>query len=204
MLFLPGAASAQLVPGRPNSIELRPSASLPVGDFGKTGPGLGAGRGVGGAVALRVPVASYFALYGSYDYERFKCGECGAAGLEDYLSEAGFEAGLEASFPAGLGPMELWLGGGVLIGRKLEIRERGDRFSSDSSTGWSAAAGVLVPIFPFVRLRPGIRYRSYSAHFVISGLGFALLGESGDFERQLDVQSISFEVGLSFNLPYES
>jgi len=201
MSCLAGAAAAQLVRGRPSTIELRPIGSLAVGHFGTGSPGFGAGTGVGAAVAVHVPVTRRFAVYGGYDYERFGCGDCATAGFDDHLAEAGFEAGLEAALPGRIDP---WVSAGLLIHRRLEIPEGGGGFSSESSTGWSAAMGVLVPITSGVRLRPGIRYRAYSAKFILPDLGFALLGETGAFERRVDVTSIALEVGFSVDLPHGS
>ena len=196
LLSLPKTVAAQLVPGLPISVELRPSASFPVGDFGKENPGFGAEAAVGVAVGLHVRVTPSLYAYGTYEYERFGCGACGAAGFEDHLPEAGFEVGLEGILPVRMGRIDPWVGGGVLIGRRLEIVDGGDGVPSESATGWSAAAGVRVPIGPSVWLRPGIRYRNYSTRFVFPDLGFALLGESGTLERPVDFQSVALEVGL--------
>ncbi|HUF75670.1 MAG TPA: hypothetical protein VMM35_05295 [Longimicrobiales bacterium] len=196
MLGGPDAASAQLVPGLPISVELRTGASLPLGDFRSENPGLGAGTGIGAAVAIHVHLTSRFTAYGSYDYRRFGCGACAAVGFEDRLPEAGFEAGIEwlPFRPGGLDP---WLGAGALIGRRLEIPDGGDGFASESATGWSLGAGVRVPVARSMRLLPGIRYRSYSANFDFPDLGFGLLG-AGAPEQEAQVTSLALEVGLSY------
>ena len=198
LLLVPGAAPAQLVPGLPISVELRTGAAFPLGDFGRESPGLGAGTGIGAAVALHVPLASSFAAYAGYDYGLHTCGACGALGFEDDLPEAGFEVGAEwmPFRPGGLDP---WLGVGVLLGRRLEVPDGGDGFASESAMGWSAGAGVQVPLGGSLRLRPGIRYRTYSATFDFPDLGFDL-GGAGALDQEMQVSSIAVEVGLSYEL----
>jgi opacity protein-like surface antigen len=198
-LLAPAAAMAQLVPGLPISVELRTGAALPMGDFGQESPGLGAGIGVGAALALHVELAWSFAAYGSYGYERFTCGACGAAGFAEGLPEAGFEVGIEWTLPLRLGGLDPWLGAGALVGRRLEIPDGGDGFASDSATGWSAGVGVRVPLAASLRLLPGIRYRSYSARFDFPDLGFGLGGDD-PLEQEMNVTSVAFEVGLSYEL----
>lgn len=196
-LLFPAAAAAQLVPGLPISVELRTGAALPVGDFGQESPGLGAETGVGAGVALHVQLMPSVAVYGAYDYERFTCGACGAAGLEDGLPEAGFEVGLEWIRPFRLGNVDPWLGAGVLFARRLEVPDGGDGFASESATGWSAGAGVRVPLGRSLRLLPGLRFRSYAATFEFPTLG---LGLDGELEQEVNVASIALELGLSYEL----
>jgi hypothetical protein len=202
-LLAPQAAVAQLVSGLPLSIELRAGAALPMGDFGQESPGLGAGAGVGAALTLHVELASSLGLYGSYDYGRFACGACGAAGFEEGLPEAGFEVGVEWTLPFRLGALDPWLGAGALLGRRLEIPDGGDGFASESATGWSAAVGLRVPLAASLRLLPGIRYRSYSARFGFPDLGFGLGGTDPPgqaLEQEMNVTSVALEVGLSYVL----
>ncbi|HUF75621.1 MAG TPA: hypothetical protein VMM35_05050 [Longimicrobiales bacterium] len=196
MLGGPDEAIAQLVPGLPISVELRTGASLPLGDFGSENPGLGAGTGIGAAAAIHVHVTSRLAAYASYDYGRFGCGACAAAGFEDRLPEAGFEVGIEW-LPFRPGGPDPWLGVGILMGRRLEIPDGGDGFASESATGWSLGAGVRVPVARSMRLLPAVRYRSYSARFDFPDLGFALLG-AGAPEQEAQVASLALEVGLSY------
>ncbi len=200
VLLCPRVASAQLVPRLPISVELRPRASFPVGDFRSVSAGLGAGAGVGFAIAVHAHVTKALAVYGGYDYQRFVCGECGTLGFQDRLPEAGFEAGLEAILPFRLGAVDPWLSVGALFGRRLEIPDGGDGFASEAGTGWSSGVGVDVPLAPALRLRPGIRYRKYSASFVFPDLGLGVLGEPSGLKREQDVASVAVEVGLSFEL----
>jgi hypothetical protein len=195
----PEAAVAQLVPGLPIAVEVRTGAALPVGELGRESPGLGAGTGIVAAAALHVPLASPLAFYASYAYGRYGCGACGAAGLDGGLPEAGFEIGLEVIDPLGMGRLDPWLAAGVLLGRRLEIPDGADGFSSDAAVGWSVGAGVQVPVAPALRLIPGIRYRSYSARFVFPDLGFGFV-EDGTLEHELDVASLALEIGLSYEL----
>jgi hypothetical protein len=195
----PAAAVAQLVPGLPIAVELRTGAALPVGELGRESPGLGAGTGIGAAAALHFPLASTLDVYGSYAYGRYGCGACGAAGLEGGLPEAGFEIGLEWIDPLGLDRLDPWLAAGLLLGRRLEIPDGADGFSSDPAVGWSVGAGVRVPVAPALRLIPAIRYRSYAARFVFPDLGFGFV-DDGALEHQLDVASLALEIGLSYEL----
>ena len=199
LLLLPVAATAQLVPGLPISAELRAGASLPVGDFGKEHPGLGAGVGPGAAVAMHVHVTPRLAAYGSYDSGRFACGACGSVGLGNGLPEAGFEAGVEWLLPVRLGPLDPWVGAGALMGRRLEIPDGGDGFASESATGWSLAAGVRVPVARSLRLLPAVRYRSYATRFAFPDLGLGLLGAAA-LDEEVRVASVALEVGLSYEL----
>ena len=199
LLLLADAAAAQLVPGLPISVELRTAASLPVGDFGRENPGLGARTGLGAAAAIRVHLIPRVAAYASYDYQRFACGACGSLGLGDGLPEGGFEAGVEWLLPLRLGSLDPWLGAGVLMGRRLEIPDGGDGFASESATGWSLAAGVRVPVARSMRLLPALRYRSHMARFDFPDLGFGLLG-AGELDEEMRVASVALEVGLSYEL----
>lgn len=198
-LLAPGAVGAQLVPGLPISVEVRAGAALPLGDFGQERPGLGAGAGLGGALALQVGVVSGLAVYGSYGYDRFGCGACGAAGFEGGLPEAGFEAGVAWTLPLALGTADPWVSAGALLGRRLEVPDGGDGFASESATGWSVGAGVRVPLAPSLRLLPAVRYRSYSARFDFTDLGFGLFGAEA-LEQELTVASVALELGLSYEL----
>ena len=197
-LLAPAAATAQLVPGLPISVELRTAAALPLGELGRESPGLGAGTGLGAGAALHVQLTSSLAAYGGYDYGRFTCGAC-SAGLGDGVPEAGFEAGVEWLRPFGMGSAMPWLGAGVLIGRRLEVPDGADGFASESSTGWSVGAGVRVPVGRSLRLATALRYRDYSAGFVFPDLGFGFV-EAGALEQELHVASLSLEVGLAYEL----
>jgi hypothetical protein len=199
MLLAPGAARAQLVPGLPIMIELRTGAALPVGDVSRESPGLGAGAGLGAALALHIRLTTYLSAYGGYDYERFGCGACGAAGLEGGMPEAGFEAGVEWTLPFRLGAAEPWLSAGALLARRLEIPDGGDGFASESAMGWSLGAGVRLPVAPSLQLLPGIRFRSYSTRFDFPDLGFGLFGADA-LEQDMRVASVALEVGLSYEL----
>lgn len=198
ILILAGPARAQLVPGLPITVEVRPSAAVPVGEFGDAHPGLGAGTGFGVAAKTLLHVTSRIAVYGGYEYARFDCGECTAAGLEDGLPEAGFEAGIRGVLPYRPWGLDPWLEAGALIGREIEISGAGGDLASAPALGWSAGAGVSVPLGGSLRLTPGLRYRTHSAEFAFTDLGFGLLGSTGTFTRDVDVASLSLEVGVAY------
>lgn len=191
-------ADAQLVPGVPVSVEVRPSVSLPVGGFTDTSPGLGAETGFAIALGARIRVHPRIAFYGDYQHGRFGCGECGAVGFEDALPEGGFEVGVRGTLPVSVGGLDPWASAGALVARELQISAGDGDMASDPAMGWAAGAGLHVPLGGGLRLSPGVHYRAYSAEFTFTDLGFELLGAPGTFSRQVEVAAVSLEVGLSY------
>lgn len=194
-----GPAHAQMIPGVPVAFEARPLVSLPVGELAESGPGLDAGVGFGILLTTRIQVTSALGAYGGYHFGRIGCGECASVGLQDGMPEAGFEAGVQAALPfrpAGLAP---WIRAGALIHRELQISgaEGGD-LVSDPAVGWTAGMGARIPVGAGLQLTPGIHYRTYPAEFTVPELGFELLGDPGTFVRELDVSTVSAELGLSY------
>lgn len=198
LVLLPGPGRAQLIPGLPVAVEARPFVSVPVGEVAESGPGLGAEVGYGVLVLTRLQVTSRFAVHGGYHYGRFGCGECGAVGLEGELPEEGFEAGVAASLPLPLPRVEPWVRAGALMGRKLQVSAPEGELVSDPGLGWTAGLGASVPLGSSFRLDPGIHYRTYPAEYAIEDLGFAFGDESGSFLREVQVSSVSLDVGLSY------
>lgn len=198
LVLLPGAGFAQLIPGLPLAVEARPFVSFPVGEVAETGPGFGADVGYGVLVLTRLQLTSRFAAYGGYHYGRIGCGECGAVGLQDELPEEGFEAGVQAGLPLPLSGVDPWLRAGALLGRMLQISGPEGDLVSDPEFGWAVGLGARIPLASSLRLDPGIHYRSYPAEYGIEDLGFAFGGESGGFLREVQVSSVSLEVGLSY------
>lgn len=198
-LLLPAPAWAQVVPGLPISVEVRPLLAMPTGDFADGRPGFGAEIGFGVSATTRLHLTSDVAAYGGYQYGRFGCGECGAVGLEDALPEAGFEVGIRAELPYRPRGLDPWLSAGALIARELEISgQAGGALVSDPAVGWSGGAGVLIPFGGSLQLTPGVHYRSYSAQFAFTALGFDSFDDTGAFARKVEVASLSVEVGLSY------
>ena len=198
LVLLPGAGRAQLIPGLPVVVEARPFVSVPVGEVAESGPGLGAEVGYGVLVLTRLQVTSRFGVYGGYHYGRFGCGECEGVGLEGELPEEGFEAGVRAGVPLPLFGVDPWIRAGALVGRKLQMSAPEGDLVSDSGLGWTAGLGVAVPLGSSFQLDPGVHYRSYPAEYSLTELGFALGEESGSFLREVQVSSVSLEVGLSY------
>lgn len=199
LLLSAGAASAQLIPGVPVTIEVRPGVTLPTGGVTETGPGLGAEVGFGVGASTRVDLLAQLAVSAGYQYGTLGCGACGGVGLQEDLAEEGFEAGVRwtPTFFT-LAGLEPWVGVDALIQRKLQVSGAPGDLVSDPAIGWSAGAGVLLPLTRSLALNPGIHVRGYSAEFTIPDLGFDLLGESDSFVREVDVLDLSMEVGLSY------
>lgn len=196
-----GPAGAQMIPGVPVAFEARPLVSLPVGELSESGPGLGAHVGFGILLATRVQVTSVLGAYGGYHFGRIGCGECGSVGLQEGMPEAGFEAGAHVALPIRPLGMAPWIRAGALIHRELQISgaEGGD-LVSDPALGWTAGMGARIPLGSGFALTPGLHYKTYRAEFTVPDLGFDLLGEPGSFVRELDVSTVSAELGLSYGI----
>ncbi|MFW6199175.1 MAG: hypothetical protein ACOC8K_01255, partial [Gemmatimonadota bacterium] len=128
VVLVAGPVRAQMIPGVPVAVEIRPNLTLPSGGVSETGPGLGAEIGYGVAATAHVRIRSGLAAYAGYQYGRLGCGACGEVGLQEDLAEEGFEVGVRWT-PSSLAiaGLEPWVGAGALISRRLQISgQQGD------------------------------------------------------------------------------
>ncbi|HEX6911346.1 MAG TPA: hypothetical protein VF142_13160, partial [Longimicrobium sp.] len=111
------------------------------------------------------------------------------------ISDAGFDAGVRATFPALAGGA--FVRGGLVYHRvglelsdELEDALRGvldpDEFDSDLSLGWQVGAGLLLPLGPRLSASVGAAFTSYEPRYEDEGA------------TAEDLTYASVEVGLEF------
>jgi hypothetical protein len=139
----------------PLAVEVRAGTAIPTGSLADhTDTALGVG------VSATVQLFPNYGLYGGWSRTSFNLEQEGANAR---AVDSGFAIGLTAAYPGILG-ITPWLGSGVLI-HDLDV-EGVNVPDGDSSIGFEAGGGVVVPIAPRVRLTPGIGFRWYNAPFI--------------------------------------
>lgn len=182
-LATPRAAAQAL----PISVEVRLGAGVPLGDFAETDPGIGAQAGPAFSAGVLLHLSGALSAYAAYGRTEFSCPRCGDAGLDDRVSDAGGELGVQAMLPARLAGASPWVRAGGVY-RQLTFSGQGGTLSSDPGLGFEAGGGVSVALTRSISLSPGIRFRTYTA-----GL------DLGEFPgRTVDVSHVVADVGISY------
>lgn len=202
LLLAAPAAGAQ---ASPLGVELRVRAAFPTGDFGEEGSeGEQVTTGWGATLAGMYHVTPMFSVYAGYSHTRFgtDLGTLGdaleEAGFDEDgvdISDAGFDAGVRATFPALAGGA--FVRGGLVYRRvglelsdELEDALEGvldpDDFDSELSLGWQLGAGLLLPLGPRLSASLGAAYTSYEPQYEDEGTSAE------------DLTYASVEVGLEF------
>jgi opacity protein-like surface antigen len=205
LLALPAGAQTS-----PLSVEVRGRAAFPTGDFGEEdADGAGVETGWGASVAGIYRATPLLSVYAGYSWTLFATDlgsleeELEAAGIDDAevdISDAGFDAGVRATFPALAGGAFVRGGlvyhrAGVELSEELEDALSGildpDDLDSDWSLGWQLGAGVLVPLGPRLSASFGAAYTAYEPRDDDDG------GET-EITAEDDLTYASIEVGLEF------
>ena len=170
------------------ALELRGGMAIPLGEFTEADPGIGAESGphIGAAALWRFTPG--IAAHIGYSRSWFGCERCGRAGLDDRVVDMGFDAGLQFRVPLQLVGIAPWVSvAGVL--HELVFSGEGSTLSSGYAPGFRVGAGVAVPVFGSVSLKPGVTYSTYSAEL-----------DLGVFpDRTVDVTHLAVEVGLAYH-----
>lgn len=203
-LLLAAPAAGAQTPS-PFGLELRVRAAFPTGDFGDEGSdGEQVTTGWGATLAGMFHVTPMFSVYAGYSHTLFgtDLGELGdaleEAGFDEGgvdISDAGFDAGVRATFPALAGGA--FVRGGLVFHRvglelsdELEEELEGfldpDDFDSELSLGWQVGAGLLLPLGPRLSASIGAAYTAYEPQY-----------EDEDTSAE-DLTYASVEVGLEF------
>ena len=165
--LLPAGATAQILPRLPLVVEVRAGVGVPTGALvegersleAEPGPALSAGA------ALRLGRA--LSLYAEYNRTTLGCEQCGAAGLDDQLTDAG--GGLGVRLDLGTLPLGPWLRAGGVYHELRFSSERGSLYS-EPGFGVQAGAGASFPLVGGLRASPGVYFRAYSADLDLGGL----------------------------------
>lgn len=201
LLLAAPAAGAQ---ASPLGLELRVRAAFPTGDFGDEGSsGEQVSTGWGATLAGMFHVTPMLSIYAGYSHTLFgtDLGELGdaleEAGFDEDgvdISDAGFDAGVRATFP-GVARGAFVRGGlvfhrvGLELSDELEEVLEGeldpDEFDSDLSLGWQVGAGLLLPLGPRLSASFGAAYTAYEPQY-------------DDDTTAEDITYASVEVGLEF------
>lgn len=191
-------------------LEVRGRAAFPTGDFGEEeADGARVKTGWGAGVAGIFQATPMFGIYAGYSHTRFDTDlgalqeELERAGIDDaevQISDAGFDAGVRATFPALAGAAFVRGGlvyhrAGVELSDELEDALRGfldpDDLDSDWSPGWQLGAGLLVPLGPRLSASFGASYTAYEPRYEEDRGSTEITAED-------DLTYASIEVGLEF------
>lgn len=186
LLCAPRNAATQRLPDLPLSLEVRLGAGIPTGDFANREPGIEAEIGPTFGVSAAFHATQVLAVYGGYSRTAFGCSRCASRGLDDSVTDSGFELGGEAAFPMRVARLRPWARVGAIY-HELTFSGGGDQLSSEPSLGFEIGGGGAFAVLPALWITPGIRYRAYSAELDLGGFP----------GQTVDVSGIVLDVGLS-------
>jgi hypothetical protein len=164
-------------------------AALPAGDIGESSSGFSAGTGPSFGGFVRVEPFPVFGVFAVYEQAHFSCDDCDILGLDDTLVLKAVGGGVRLVMPIGFARFSPWLEG-ALIRQTIGFSGDGVDFTSEAALGFTAGAGVTLPLVPRVELSPRIRYLSAPAEFDFSSLP----------DREVDASAIKLDLGLGIRL----
>lgn len=130
-----------------------------------------------------------FGVLASYERVYLGCDICNAVGLDDNAVLEAIGGGIRVTLPATAGRFVPWLEG-TLVRQTLGFSGDGEDFTSEAALGFTAGAGVTVPLMDRVEISPRLRYFSAPAEFDFSVLP----------DRELDASAVLLDVGLGIRL----
>jgi len=163
--------------------------AVPSGDIADSPPGFGAESGPSFGGSLRVEATPMFGVLASYERVYLGCDICNAVGLDDNAVLEAIGGGIRVTLPATAGRFVPWLEG-TLVRQTLGFSGDGEDFTSEAALGFTAGAGVTVPLMDRVEISPRLRYFSAPAEFDFSVLP----------DRELDASAVLLDVGLGIRL----
>lgn len=167
-------ASAQIpMPNlTPFAVEVRGGLAVPTGQW-KDDLGLKADYALGANVSVQaMPLV---AVYGAYNYNRFKSDAFSTGGTDVSVIDRGFSAGVKVGVPTPFIPIDPWVkAGAVFHNLKAKVSDGSGSAQDDfanGKVGFEVGAGVGIALGPKVSFTPGVSYTRYGLKDTASGSG---------------------------------
>ncbi|MQA91708.1 MAG: outer membrane beta-barrel protein [Gemmatimonas sp.] len=163
--------------------------AVPRGDVAASEGGFSASTGPTFSIGARVHPIPSVGLFVQYEQSRFGCDDCTIVGLDDRAVLESIGGGMRYALPVPAFRLSPWVEG-TLVRQTLGFSDGNHTLASDADFGFSAGAGVTIPIASRFAIEPGLRYLNMPAN-----LEFELYPD-----RDVDVTAFTLDVGLAFRL----
>jgi hypothetical protein len=171
----------------PLTVEARGGFAAPTGEFATEGGGRRFDPGPRAEVGARLRLGAAIGVYGAVQQTWFGCPQCERLGLDGSAVRRGGEAGLHLVPPLLLGSWEPWVRAGATA-QTLGFSGFGETRTSSTGFGFSASAGISIPVAERVALLPGAGFQRTPVEFRFDAFP----------DRSVVMSAVSLDLGVSF------